>query len=109
MSGELDLTFHALSDASRRTMVEQLSRGPASVSELATPLALSLPLALKHLAVLERGGLVRSDKLGRVRTFRIEPSALARVEQWVTQRRTSWNERFDRLERMLDAKPRERR
>lgn len=105
MSENLDRTFHALADATRRGMVERLSRGPASVSELASPLELALPSALKHLAVLEEGGLVRSEKSGRVRTYRIEPAALARVEHWVTQRRASWNDRFDRLERMLESRP----
>lgn len=108
MSEDLDRTFHALADANRRSMVERLSRGPASVSELALPLELALPAALKHLAVLEEGGLVRSEKSGRVRTFRIEAAALARVEQWVAQRRAGWNDRFDRLERMLE-KPRGKR
>ncbi len=104
MSEELGRTFHALADASRRGMVDRLSRGPLSVSELAEPLDMALPSVLKHLAVLEAGGLVRSEKTGRVRTYRIDTAALARVEQWVTQRRSSWNERFDRLERMLDGK-----
>jgi DNA-binding transcriptional ArsR family regulator len=102
VSEGLDRTFHALSDASRRAMVERLSRGPASVSELAEPFTMALPAVMKHLAVLEEGGLVRSDKRGRVRTYRIETAALARVEHWVTQRQNSWHERFDRLERMLD-------
>jgi DNA-binding transcriptional ArsR family regulator len=105
VSEDLDRTFHALADASRRAMIERLSRGPASVSELASPLDLALPSALKHLAVLEEGGLVRSEKSGRVRTYRIEPVALARIEHWVTQRRAAWSDRFDRLERMLESKP----
>jgi DNA-binding transcriptional ArsR family regulator len=93
----LDLMFHALADPSRRGMVERLSRGPASVSELARPLAMSLPAVVQHLQVLEASGLVRSEKVGRVRTCRIEPQALSTVEQWITQRRTSWERRLDRL------------
>jgi DNA-binding transcriptional ArsR family regulator len=93
----LDRTFHALSDRSRRSMVERLTRGPASVSELARPLEMSLPAALQHLQVLEESGLVRSEKVGRVRTCRIEPRALRAAEQWIADRRTSWEQRLDRL------------
>lgn len=78
-------------------MVERLSRGPASVSELAQPLAMSLPAVVQHLHVLEASGLVRSEKVGRVRTCRIEPVALRPAEQWITERRTSWERRLDRL------------
>lgn len=97
----LDRLFHALADPARRGMVERLSRGPASVSELARPLAMSLPSVLQHLQVLEASGLVRSEKAGRVRTCRIEPEALGAVEQWVAQRRTRWEQRFDRLGKLL--------
>ena len=93
----LDLTFQALADPSRRSMVERLSRGPASVSELAEPLAMSLPAVVQHLQVLEASGLVRSEKVGRVRTCRIEPEALSSAEHWITDRRTSWERRLDRL------------
>ena len=78
-------------------MVERLSRGPASVSELARPLPMSLPAVVQHLQVLETSGLVRSEKVGRVRTCRIEPAALRPVEQWISARRSSWERRFDRL------------
>jgi DNA-binding transcriptional ArsR family regulator len=78
-------------------MVERLSRGPASVSELAEPLAMSLPAVIQHLQVLEASGLVRSEKAGRVRTCRIEPAVLRTAEQWITQRRTTWKRRLDRL------------
>ena len=97
----LDRLFHALADPARRGMVDRLSRGPASVSELARPLAMSLPSVMQHLQVLEDSGLVRSEKVGRVRTCRIEPEALDAVEQWVAQRRTRWAQRFDRLGKLL--------
>jgi len=93
----LDPLFHALADASRRSMVERLSRGPASVTELAEPLAMSLPAVVQHLQVLEASGLVQSEKVGRVRTCRIEPGALRPVEQWIAERRASWERRLDRL------------
>ncbi len=93
----LDLMFQALADPTRRVMVERLSRGPASVSELARPLTMSLPAVVQHLQLLEASGLVRSEKVGRVRTCRIEPRALRTAEQWITQRRASWERRLDRL------------
>jgi DNA-binding transcriptional ArsR family regulator len=96
-SAALDLMFSALADASRRSMVERLSRGPASVKELAAPLAMSLPAVLQHLHVLETSGLVRSEKVGRVRTCSIEPAALQAAEQWIADRRTGWEQRLDRL------------
>ena len=94
---DLDRVFHALADPGRRLMVERLSRGPASVSELAQPLAMSLPAIMQHLQVLEASGLVRSGKEGRVRTCRIEPEALQTVEQWLAARRTAWENHPDRL------------
>jgi DNA-binding transcriptional ArsR family regulator len=97
--------FQALADPSRRVMVERLSRGPASVSELAQPLAMSLPAVVQHLQVLEASGLVRSEKVGRVRTCRIEPAAMRPVEQWIAKRRTSWERRLDRLGDYLAAQP----
>lgn len=89
--------FHALADPSRRLMLERLSRGPASVSELARPLTMSLPAVVQHLQVLETSGLVRSQKVGRVRTCRLEPDALRAAERWITERRTGWERRLDRL------------
>jgi DNA-binding transcriptional ArsR family regulator len=97
----LERVFHALGDASRLGMIEQLSRGPASVKELARPLAMALPSALKHLKVLEAGSLVLSEKAGRVRTYRLRPQALAALDRWVAQRRSAWNRRFDRLEKLV--------
>lgn len=96
-AANLDLTFQALADPTRRGMVERLSRGPASVSELAQPFAMSLPAIVQHLAVLEASGLVRSEKVGRVRTCRMEPAALSLPEQWIGQRRADWERRLDRL------------
>ena len=89
--------FQALSDPARRGMVVRLCSGPASVSELAQPLAMSMSAVVQHLGVLEASGLVKSEKVGRVRTCRIEPKALRTVEQWITERRTLWERRFDRL------------
>jgi DNA-binding transcriptional ArsR family regulator len=93
----LDQVFQALADPTRRGMVERLVRGPASVSELARPLAMSLPAVLQHLQVLEAAGLVSSEKAGRVRTCRIEPAALRTAEAWITDQRTAWETRLDRL------------
>jgi DNA-binding transcriptional ArsR family regulator len=93
----LDRVFHALSDPARRSMLERLSRGPASVSELAKPLTMSLPAVVQHLAVLEESGLVRTQKVGRVRTCQIEAGSLQRAEQWINDRRLQWERRLDRL------------
>jgi DNA-binding transcriptional ArsR family regulator len=101
----LDKVFHALADPGRREMVERLSRGPASVSELARPLEISLAAVVQHLQVLEASGLVRSEKVGRVRTCRIEPSALRTAEQWIAERRTGWERRLDRLGDYLAEQP----
>lgn len=96
-SDQLDLMFQALADPARRGMVDRLTRGPASVSELAAPFAMTLSAVVQHLAVLEASGLVRSEKVGRVRTCRVEPKALRQAEQWIAERRTLWEQRFDRL------------
>jgi DNA-binding transcriptional ArsR family regulator len=93
----LDLAFQALGDPSRRAMVERLAIGPASVSELARPLAMSLPAVMQHLAVLEESGLVKSEKVGRVRTCRIDPNVISNAERWLNERRQQWEHRFDRL------------
>jgi DNA-binding transcriptional ArsR family regulator len=103
----LDLMFQALADPARRSMVERLSRGPATVTELAQPLTMSLPAVLQHLGVLEASGLVRSEKLGRVRTCRIAPKALRTAEQWINERRTVWERRLDRLADYLAEQPEE--
>jgi len=96
-STSLDLMFQALADPSRRAMVDRLCRGPASVSELAAPLEMSLPAVLQHLQFLEASGLVKTEKVGRVRSCTIESKALRRAEDWITARRSAWEQRFDRL------------
>jgi DNA-binding transcriptional ArsR family regulator len=101
----LDRVFHALADPSRRGMVERLCRGPASVSELARPLEMSLAAVVQHLQVLEASGLVRSEKVGRVRTCHIEPAALHTAEHWIGERRASWEHRLDRLGAFLADQP----
>jgi len=93
----LDLLFSALSDPTRRSIVERLSRGPASVSELAQPLAMSLPGVVQHVQVLEASGLVLTEKVGRVRTCRIDTKAMRTVEDWMAGRRKMWERRLDRL------------
>lgn len=102
---DLDLTFRALADATRRSIIERLTQGEASVSELAQPYAMSLPAIVQHLALLEESGLVSSEKVGRVRTCRIEPAALSLAEQWINQRRTAWNGHLDRLGEHLKRFP----
>jgi DNA-binding transcriptional ArsR family regulator len=96
-TASLDPVFHALADPTRRALVERLTLGPASVSELARPVAMSLPGVMQHLAVLEASGLVRSEKTGRVRICRLEPEAMQNVEDWVADRRKTWERRLDRL------------
>jgi DNA-binding transcriptional ArsR family regulator len=96
-SDELDLMFQALADAGRRSMVDRLAEGPASVSELAEPLDMSLSAVVQHLKVLEASGLVRSEKQGRVRSCRLDAGRLQLAEQWINERRTQWEGRLDRL------------
>jgi DNA-binding transcriptional ArsR family regulator len=93
----IDRVFAALADPSRRAMTERLSRGPASVSELAEPLAMTLSAVVQHVAVLQESGLVRSQKSGRVRMCEIDPAGLAVVERWAAERRTTWERHLDRL------------
>jgi DNA-binding transcriptional ArsR family regulator len=99
----LDQMFQALADPTRRAIVERLSRGPASVSELARPLPMSLPAVVQHLQVLEQSGLVRTEKLGRVRTCSLDSGALSLAEQWINDRRLARNRQLDRLGAFLDA------
>jgi DNA-binding transcriptional ArsR family regulator len=101
----LDRVFQALADPSRRVMVERLTRGPASVSELAQPLPMSLQAVVQHLQVLEASGLVHTEKVGRVRTCRIEPTVLRSAEDWISERRTAWERRLDKLGDYLAEHP----
>lgn len=97
----LDSLFQALADPTRRLIVDRLVAGHATVSELAQPHAMSLPAVFQHLQVLEASGLVRSKKIGRVRTCQIDTYALRTAEQWLTDRRTLWERRLDRLGEFL--------
>jgi DNA-binding transcriptional ArsR family regulator len=94
---DLDRTFRALADKSRRTMLERLTLGPASLSELAEPLAMSLAAVVQHVQVLEACGVVKTEKVGRTRYCRIERAAMSVAEQWITERRRGWEARLDRL------------
>jgi DNA-binding transcriptional ArsR family regulator len=100
-SPKLDCAFQALSDPVRRGMLARLSRGPASVSELAKPLSISLPAVLQHLKALEKSGLVRSEKKGRVRTVRLDAKTLKFAESWIADRRAEWEGHLDRFENYL--------
>lgn len=101
----LDLIFHALADPARRIMVERLSRGPASIRELAAPLDMSLSAVIQHLHILEASGLVSSEKVGRVRTCHIEPQVLRSAEQWFAERKASIEHSLDLLGKYLDEHP----
>jgi DNA-binding transcriptional ArsR family regulator len=104
-TADLDRVFQALADPGRRVMMERLSQGPASVSELAQPLAMSLAAVLQHVQVLEASGLVRSQKSGRTRTCSINPAALRSAEQRISARRALWERRLDRLGEVLETSP----
>ncbi|WP_108125573.1 ArsR/SmtB family transcription factor [Saccharospirillum mangrovi] len=98
---QLDAVFHALSDARRRDMIARLARDSMSVKELAEPLGMGLPSAVKHLALLESGGLVVSQKVGRVRTYSLKPIAFNRIRRWIEQRETELSAAFDRLDKAI--------
>ncbi len=97
----IDRVFHALGDPTRRAMIEQMSAGPVSVSRLAEPLAITLAAVVQHLQVLEKSGLVRTEKVGRVRTCRIQSKGFTVAERWIADRRSLWEGRFDRLGKLL--------
>src|SRR5262245_1864874 len=97
-STALDRVFQALSDPTRRAIVYRLSRGPASVSEIAKPFTMAMPSLLQHVQVLEESRLIRSEKVGRVRTCRMEPTALGHAEAWIVEQRAIWSRRLDRME-----------
>jgi DNA-binding transcriptional ArsR family regulator len=97
----IDRVFHALGDPTRRAIVERLSEGPLSVSRLAKPLDITVAAVVQHLQVLEKSGLVHTEKVGRVRTCRMESSGLSVAEQWIDERRSLWEKRLDRLGQFL--------
>jgi len=101
---DVDDSLRALAEPTRRAIVERLSRGPATVSDLAKPFDMTLAAVVQHLQVLEQSGLIRSEKVGRVRTCRIEPDGLNTLADWVAQRRTLMERRFDRLGELLAEK-----
>lgn len=98
----LDRTFQALANPTRRAVIERLSRGPATVSELAEPFDMALPSFMQHIDVLEHSGLVRSHKRGRVRTVQIRPAELKKAAGWLEQQRDLWERRLDRLDVYLE-------
>jgi DNA-binding transcriptional ArsR family regulator len=102
-TADLDRVFQALADPGRRLMVERLSEGPASVSELGRPLDMSLAAVLQHVQVLELSGLVRTQKIGRTRTCSINPAVLRSAEDWIGELRNLWERRLDRLGDYLSA------
>lgn len=111
LSSRLDGVFGALADPTRRAILARLGKGEASVGELARPFAMALPSLMKHLRVLEAGGLVESQKSGRVRTCRLKPAAMTQAEQWLAEQRAMWDARLDRLEayvKTLERKPRKK-
>jgi DNA-binding transcriptional ArsR family regulator len=98
---EIGRVFHALGDPTRRAIVDQLSRGPLSVTKLAEPFGMTLTAVAQHLQVLEESGLVHTEKLGRVRTCRIEKTGFSALEHWIADHRTIWEQRLDRLGELL--------
>ena len=103
----VDHVFHALGDPTRRAILEKLSEGPVSVSRLAKPLDITLAAVVQHLQVLEKSGLVHTEKAGRVRTCRMETKGLSIAEQWISARRALWERRLDRLGKLLEEEDEE--
>lgn len=101
-SAQLGDLFYALADPTRRAIVGALGRGPASVSTLAAPFPMALPSFMKHLSVLEQSGVIRSRKVGRVRTCELRPKTLSRAEQWLAQQRSIWEARADRMSAFVE-------
>ncbi|MDE3104164.1 MAG: helix-turn-helix transcriptional regulator [Acidobacteriota bacterium] len=98
---DVDRVFHALADATRRAMLERLSQGPVSVSQLAEPLGMTLAAVVQHVQVLEQARLVHTEKVGRVRTCRLEPAGLDAARRWLDARRTPWEQALDRLAQVV--------
>lgn len=107
-TANFDRMFQALADPYRRGFIEQLAKGPASVKELAAPADVQLPAVLKHLRVLEEGGIVVSQKVGRVRTYRMHPEAFQAMNGWIRQRQREMNAAFDRLAVLMAEIPEEK-
>jgi DNA-binding transcriptional ArsR family regulator len=103
LAASVDRVFHALGDATRRAILEMVSKGPVSVSRLAEPLGITLAAVVQHLQILEESRLIRTEKIGRVRTCRIEPAGLSVAEQWIGERRSVWERRLDRLGELLES------
>lgn len=99
---DIDRVFHALGDPTRRAIVDMLSARPHSVSKLAAPLNITLTAVAQHLQILEETGLVRTEKVGRVRTCRIENAGFVALEQWIEAHKSMWEKRFDRLGELLE-------
>ena len=108
-SAAVDRVFHALAEPTRRAIVERLTTGPSTVSDLARPFDMTLAAIVQHLQVLEDSGVVRTEKVGRVRTCRLEPRGLRLAEQWIAERRTTWERRLDRLGEVLAEDERQHR
>jgi DNA-binding transcriptional ArsR family regulator len=102
---DIDHLFHALGDATRRAILDRLSRGPVSVSQLAEPLGITLTAVGQHLAILEECGLAATEKVGRVRTCKMASAGLDVLEQWIRDHRTEWERRMDQLSKLLEDKP----
>ena len=102
----LDRVFHALADPTRLAIVERLSRGSVSVSEIAEPLDMTLAAVVQHIQVLEQSGVISTRKQGRVRTCQLEPRALDIVDRWIAQRRSIWERNLDRLGEVLSERKR---
>ncbi len=98
---DIDWLFHALGDPTRRAMLDRLTQGPQSVSALAEPLGITLTAVMQHLQILQECGLAATEKLGRVRTCRIEPAGFDALEQWIRDHRTAWERKLDRLGALL--------
>jgi DNA-binding transcriptional ArsR family regulator len=99
---KVERVFHALGDPTRRSIVELLTEGPVSVTRLADPLRVTVTAVGQHLQVLEESGLVRTEKVGRVRTCRLDTTGLAVLEQWIRDRRSVWEQRLDKLGELLE-------
>lgn len=108
-NGAVDRAFHALGEPTRRAIVDRLCVGPCTVSALAEPLDMTLAAVMQHLRVLEDGGIIRTEKVGRVRTCRVEPMGLRLAAQWIAERRALWERRFDHLGEVLAEQEQEKK